>query len=131
MIRPVRLLAVLLAATLSIAADTPRALAAVAGGEWSISRFADGHSPTKACLADPALLAQWEHRYGRCKSVLISDKGAKVITEYRCEDGGFGRSQIEVLTPRTLRVSTQGISSNFPFNYVLHARRLGECRARR
>jgi hypothetical protein len=35
-----------------------------------------------------------------------------------------------VLTPRTLRVATQGIAAGAPFNYVLHARRTGNCPAR-
>jgi hypothetical protein len=34
---------------------------------------------------------------------------------------------MDVITPRSLRISTQGISDNLPFNYLLQARRVGEC----
>ena len=32
-----------------------------------------------------------------------------------------------MLTPRSLRIETQGISDSLPFNYVLQARRVGDC----
>jgi hypothetical protein len=34
-----------------------------------------------------------------------------------------------VITPRSIRIETQGISGDLPFNYVLQARRIGECTA--
>jgi hypothetical protein len=34
---------------------------------------------------------------------------------------------MDVITPRALRISTQGISDQLPFNYVLQAHRIGEC----
>ena len=82
------------------------------------------------CLADPVALAQWEHRGGRCTRVIISDQGNKAVIHYTCADGGFGRSEMTLVTPRTLRIATQGISRDGPFNYVLHARRVGNCAAR-
>jgi hypothetical protein len=50
-----------------------------------------------------------------------------VTVSYKCGAAGFGESEIEVLTPRSLRISTQGISDQLPFNYVLQAHRVGEC----
>ena len=47
--------------------------------------------------------------------------------EYHCAGADFGRSEIDVITPRSLRIETQGISDGLPFNYVLQARRVGEC----
>ena len=32
-----------------------------------------------------------------------------------------------VWLPRSMRIETQGISGNLPFNYQLHARRVGDC----
>jgi hypothetical protein len=46
---------------------------------------------------------------------------------YTCGEGAFGQSTVELLTPRSLRIETQGISDNAPFHYVLQARRLGNC----
>jgi hypothetical protein len=32
-----------------------------------------------------------------------------------------------LITPRSIRIETQGISGDLPFNYVLQARRVGDC----
>ena len=115
---------VLLGAT---AASGPRALAPASGGAWAVALDARGSAARTQCCADPVLLGQWEHRGKRCERTILSDEGDKAIIDYRCGDGGFGHSEITLLTPRTLRVATQGIAAGAPFNYVLHARRVGNC----
>lgn len=128
MIRPVTLAgAAAIAALSAVAMAGPRALAAASGGEWEVSRDARGSGAQTRCLAEPVLLGQWEHRGQRCERTILSDEGSKAIIDYRCGDGGFGHSEITLLTPRTLRVATQGIAADGPFNYVLHARRVGNC----
>lgn len=121
--------AVLVAAAALIAADSPRALSAAGAGLWEVGLFADGHDAQKICLADPAILTQWEQRSGRCTRVVLSDGDTKAVVQYTCTDGGFGRSDLTMLTPRTLRIATQGISKSYPFAYTLHARRVGDCPA--
>jgi hypothetical protein len=96
------------------------------GGLWEVSRSATGARPTKIC-APAALFAQWEHRQAQCKRTVISSGPADAVITYTCRGGDFGRSNVRVITPRTLRIETQGISQGFPFNYVLHARRVGNC----
>jgi len=115
---------------LLVAAGAPRALAPASGGMWQVARSAKGAPDQATCIADPVLLSQWEHRGGQCSRTILSDQGNKAVINYSCADGGFGRSEITVLTPRTLRIATQGISAGGPFNYVLHARRIGNCPAR-
>jgi hypothetical protein len=58
---------------------------------------------------------------------VIGDSGGTAVIQYSCGAAGFGRSELHLVTPRSLKVSTQGISDNLPFNYVLQARRVGEC----
>lgn len=105
----------------------PRAMAPALPGLWDVSHSADGKNAERLCLPDPSVLAQWEHRGGRCTRVVIEDSGTKAAIQYTCADGGFGRSDLTLLTPRTLRVATQGISQSYPFAYTLHARRVGDC----
>jgi len=112
---------------LSVAAAGPRALGPASGGVWQVARSAKGAPEQALCVAEPILLGQWEHRGGQCRRVILSDRGDKAVIDYTCADGGFGRSEITLLTPRTLRIATQGISAGAPFNYVLHARRVGNC----
>ena len=114
-------------ATCLVAAAQPRALAGAVGGLWEVSQSASGHNPTRVCVPSPEVLAQYEHRQGRCTRVVISDRGTETVIHYTCADGGFGQSKVTLLTPRSLRIDTQGISGNLPFHYQLHARRVGDC----
>jgi hypothetical protein len=110
------------------AAKLPPALAN-AGGLWEISRSATGAGAEKVCAPDLAVLAQWEHRRGQCTRVVISSTADEAVIHYTCTGGGFGRSSVKAITPRSLRIDTQGISGGYPFSYVLHARKVGNCNA--
>ena len=112
------------------AAHRPAALSSVSGGLWEISTSAAGTNASRLCLADPITLAQYEHRSASCTRVIISDKPSETVVHYTCPGGGFGQTKMKVLTPRSMRVETQGISGNAPFYYVLQARRVGDCHAR-
>ncbi len=109
------------------AASIPRALGPATGGLWEVSRSATGHNPTRICVATPDMLAQFEHRQQRCARTVVSDSGSETVISYNCPGGGFGQSKMTLITPRTLRIDTQGISDNLPFHYQLHARRIGSC----
>jgi hypothetical protein len=111
------------------AASLPRALAPAAGGLWEVSTSATGHNPTKLCVASPDVLAQFEHRNGRCTRNVIRDSGTNTEISYTCSDGGFGRSAVTLVTPRSMTIDTQGISGGLPFHYKLYARRMGDCPA--
>jgi hypothetical protein len=115
-------------AAMLAAASIPRALAPALGGMWEVSRSANGHNPTRICVASPAMLAQFEHRQESCTRNVVSDIGTETLISYSCPGGGFGQSKMKLITPRTLRIDTQGISGNLPFHYQLHARRIGDCR---
>lgn len=123
---PFALLAVVPAAAAALAAASlPAALKG--GGMWEISRSASGADGERQCLADAALLTQWEHRRGQCTRVIVSGTSDKAQVHYTCTGGGFGTSYVSVLTPRSVRIETQGISDGLPFHYTLHARRAGDC----
>ena len=122
--------AVTLSASLLVAATVPRALAPAAGGLWEVSQSATGQDSTKVCVPSPEVLAQYEHRQGRCTRVVIRDSGNQAEIHYTCADGGFGRSAVTLVTPRSLTIDTQGISGGLPFHYKLYARRMGDCGAR-
>ena len=108
----------------------PHALSQAQGGMWEVSQSASGQNPTRICVATPDLLAQFEHRQQRCTRKIVSDVGTQTLITYNCPAGGFGQSKMTLITPRTLRIETQGISDNLPFHYQLHARRIGDCAVR-
>ena len=109
---------------ISLAAANVSPLAGVAGGLWEVS----GHgAPVRLCVPDPLVLAAYEHRSLNCTRTVIRGDGHSAVVSYSCAGGGFGQSQISVLTPRSLEIDTQGISRGEPYNYLLNAHRIGDC----
>lgn len=111
----------------AFAAAQASVLAQVQPGLWEISGAPGAHIPVRECVGDIAALARFEHRSSNCTSRVLKDSGNSTEIEYSCPGAGFGHTQIDVLTPRALRISTQGISGGLPFNYVLQARRVEDC----
>ena len=112
---------------LALTAASPKAvLSQIQGGLWEISG-SRGAPATRLCIAHPPLLAQVEHRSDRCTRIVLRNDSTSAIVEYRCAGGGFGHSEITMLTPRSVRIDTQGISDHAPFAYVAQARRVGSC----
>jgi hypothetical protein len=117
-----------IAAALTLtAAALPPTLGQTQPGLWEISGAPGSKAPIRQCVADVSVLARFEHRARNCTAKLLKQNGSFAQIEYSCGGAGFGHSEIEVLTPRSLRISTQGISDGLPFNYVLQARRVDDC----
>ena len=107
------------------AATSPQALSQAQGGLWEVART--GSAPVKLCVANPVALAQFEHRGVSCSRTVVRDSGVSATISYSCPGRGFGQSDLTLVTPRSLRVVTQGIAANAPFKYTFQARRLGDC----
>ena len=118
------------AAVALIAAQRPAALAQTAPGLWEIEGLPGASAPARECVADVVALAQLEHRAKACRRNVVSDGPSSTVIQYTCAGTEYGRSKMTVITPRSLRIETQGISDNLPFAYVLQARRVGDCPGR-
>jgi hypothetical protein len=110
------------------AAGQPRALEAAVPGVWEISGIPGLRADARRCVQSAAALAVVEHRGQACASSLVSEQGTSAVIHYSCKGGGFGQSKLTLITPRSLRIETQGISRGAPFNYTVQARRSGNCR---
>jgi hypothetical protein len=119
-----------IAALALAAALRPAALAQTAPGLWELDGVPGSSGPTRQCVTDVTALAQFEHRASNCSRRVLSDAGAVTVIGYQCAGSDFGRSKMTVITPRSLRIETQGISDSLPFAYVLQARRVGDCAPR-
>lgn len=126
LLRLVRPLACVAFGALLISASLPRAMAGP--GEWEIGKTAGG-AGERVCLPDPAMLMQWEHRGKQCTRVIVASSLDRAEVHYTCVGGGFGTSRVQVLTPRSIKIDTQGIADGLPFAYLVHARRVGNCPA--
>src|SRR5215218_4783445 len=117
-----------IAAALTLAAaHRPNALVKTSPGLWEIAGAGGAKSAQRQCIADLTEFVQFEHRGRKCTSRMINDGATSTTIEYNCGGGDFGRSKIDVITPRSLRIDTQGISEKLPFGYVFQAHRVGDC----
>lgn len=114
-------------ALLLTAAQPLPTLAQTQPGLWEVSGAPGTKTPVRMCVADVPSLARFEHRGKACTAKVLKRAGSLTAFEYSCGSAGFGHSDVEAITPRSLRISTQGISDGLPFNYVLQARRIGDC----
>jgi hypothetical protein len=117
------------AALVLTGAQQPAALAQTLPGLWEVSGMPGARVPARECVADVAVLARYEHRNGACTVKVTSDVASSAVVDYSCGAAEFGHSKIDVITPRSLRIQTQGVSDNMPFSYLLQARRIGDCAA--
>ena len=120
-------LALLVPATLAAAQALPRALQSSEPGLWEVSDPSGARKTQRLCLRDMSALAQIEHSGRQCTRVTIADEATKATIHYTCVGGGFGRSTLEPVNPRNVRLVTQGIAGGLPFHYSLAARRVGSC----
>jgi len=109
------------------AVQPPSGLAQAQPGIWEINGVPGSTVPVRQCLADLTLLVRFEHRAKNCSAKTVRDGGGSTVIDYSCGPAGFGHSEVNVLTPRSLRIATQGISDGLPFNYVLQAHRIADC----
>ena len=112
-----------------MAAQRPAALAELAPGLWEFSGLPGAKVPLRQCVADVSSFARFEHRGRSCSLDVITDRPSSAVVDYSCGGAGFGHSKIDVITPRSLRIETQGVSNKLPFRYVVQARRVGDCSA--
>ena len=116
--------AMLLALT---AASRPAVLGRVSGGLWEVSGLHGAPQPQRICVPDTSVFAQIEHRTAACSRTVIRDTGSTAEVHYSCSGGRFGQTNLSLITPRSLRIETQGISTDGPVHHVVQARRVGDC----
>ena len=109
-----------------VAASEPSMLKTIQPGQWEVQR--SDAPPQRMCVRNVGALAQIEHRGSTCTRVVIRESAGAATIHYTCTGAGFGESNLSLVTPRSIRVQTQGISrDSAPFNYTFQARRIGNC----
>ncbi len=109
---------------------TPGAIALAEPGLWEFSGLPAAGGPARQCLGSTGALSRLQHRGQNCREHVVSKTDSSTLIHYTCSNGGYGQTKLTMLTPRSLRIETQGISANYPFNYKIQARRVGNCPAR-
>jgi hypothetical protein len=117
------------AALVLTGAQRPALFGQTAPGLWEISGIPGAKAAARECVMDMAVLARYEHKSRACAMKVTSDSPNSAVVDYSCGGAGFGHTKVDLITPRSLRIETQGVSDNLPFSYVLQARRVGDCPA--
>jgi hypothetical protein len=109
-------------------AQAPAALANLQSGVWELRDVGRStRSPDHICVRDPARFIQIHHAAATCPRRVLSEDSRSVTVRYECPGSGWGRTTINVETPRLARIDTQGIDGGSPFHNVYEARRTGDC----
>ncbi len=113
------------------AANPPQlaALSAIESGQWELRSAAPGAQPKIFCLGDARLLLQIEHSGATCDQLVIANEPRMATVHYMCQNAGHGRTTVRVESPHLIRVDSQGISRDAPFDWSLTGRRTGDCPA--
>ncbi len=111
-----------------VAAAAPLVFADAKPGLWELSVAGSAKPPIKVCVKNILEVAAVEH--GAPGSCTYRDLGGGNTTKrvnFTCSGGGFGQAVMTVITPRNLKVATQGLVDGAPYNENFQARRLGDC----
>jgi hypothetical protein len=102
------------------------AFAKITPGEWQL-RALDGDAPRRICISDPYDLIQLRHPGAACSRFVLANEAQTATVHYTCTGAGYGRTTIKVETGELIRVDSQGLSNQMPFQMAFEGRRVGKC----
>lgn len=103
------------------------ALKTLQPGMWELRQRGATAPAQRICLGDPVALVQLRHASATCSRYVIENKPDRATVHYTCPGAGHGRTSIRVETRQLIRVESQGIAQNAPFNVAYEGRRVGSC----
>ncbi len=110
-------------------ADAPQisVLAKIEPGQWQL-HATDDSTTRNLCVRDPRILLQLGHAdTTQCSRFVVSQGPREITVRYTCPGAGHGRTTIGLVTPRSIKLQTQGIAGGLPFQHDYAARRTGAC----
>lgn len=110
-------------------ADAPQTsvLATIEPGQWQLTDT-DSDASRRLCVRDPRVLLQLGHPgTTQCSRFVVSQSPRELTVHYTCPGAGHGRTTIGIVTPRSIKLETQGIAGGLPFQQNYAGRRVGAC----
>lgn len=124
MIGPVIAAAVLLAG----AADAPvLAFNRIQPGAWQLRSLDKSEPDRRLCIQDGYELIQLRHPGAACSRFVLANNPEVATVHYTCTGAGYGRTTIKMETGQLIRVDSQGLVNQSPFQVSFEGRRIGEC----
>lgn len=125
--------AIAVAALIGGAADAPaiQAFARIQPGGWILHAFDRSVPDQKICIDDAYDLIQLRHPGATCSRFVLTNDPTTATVHYTCNGAGYGRTTIKVETGQLIRVESQGLVNQSPFQVSMEGRRTGACDAGR
>lgn len=98
-------------------------------GSWQLRALDSSLPAQRLCIADAYDLIQLRHPGAVCSRFVLTNDAETATVHYTCMGGGYGRTTIKVETGQLIRVESQGIANQSPFEMALEGRRTGACSA--
>ena len=106
------------------------ALSEIQPGMWQLRELGTpGATPKPMCIANTYALMQLRHAGATCTRLVIKNSKDDAVVQYSCPHAGYGRTSLHVETTELVRIDTQGIANNEPFEVSMEGRRSGDCGA--
>jgi hypothetical protein len=70
---------------------------------------------------------QLRHPGAACSRFVLANEAQTATVHYTCTGAGYGRTTIKVETGELIRVDSQGLSNQMPFQMAFEGRRAGKC----
>lgn len=112
---------------IAAAAGGPLAFARIQPGAWQLRALDGSAPPRRICLSDPAELIQLRHPGAACSRFVLDNSPDLATIHYTCTGSGYGRTTIKVETRELIRIESQGLNNQAPFQMTFEARRVGSC----
>jgi hypothetical protein len=120
--------AVLAAVLLGGAARAPVvAFGKIAPGEWQLRPLDGGAAARRMCVNDAYELVQLRHPGAACSRFVLANEPQAATVHYTCTGAGYGRTTIRVESGELIRVDSQGLANQMPFQMAFEGRRVGRC----
>lgn len=97
-------------------------------GGWTL-RIDDGGAETdrRICLHRGTEFLQIQHPGEPCRRYVLEDQPTRVVIQYSCRGGDFGRTEIRRESAGLVQIESQGMEDGRPFSVRAEARRSGQC----
>lgn len=125
--------AIAAAALLGGAANAPaiQAFARIQPGSWTLHAFDRSVPDQKICIDDAYDLIQLRHPGASCSRFVLTNDPTTATVHYTCNGAGYGRTTIKVESGQLIRLESQGLVNQSPFQIAMEGRRTGECETAR
>jgi hypothetical protein len=104
-----------------------RAFGQIQPGAWQLRALDKSGFAERLCIADAHDLIQLRHPAAPCSRFVLTNEPQTTTVHYTCTGAGYGRTTIKVESGQLIRIESQGLVNQSPFQMSLEGRWVGGC----